>query len=116
MVVIRLARNGSKGKAFFDLVATNNSSPRDGKNLERLGFFNPHPSGRDTELNINLDRVDYWLSQGAQPSDTAQDLIKRARNLATISSKVAAKAPEAATKAPKAAAKAKASDKKDTDK
>ena len=81
MVVIRLSRGGSKGKPFYHMVVADVRSPRDGKILERLGFFNPSPQGQDTELKLDLARVDHWISKGAQPTDTAKDLIKRARKL-----------------------------------
>ena len=79
MVVIRLSRGGSKGKPFYHIVVADIRSPRDGKILERLGFFNPSPQGQDTELKFDLARAEHWINCGAQPTDTVKDLIKRAR-------------------------------------
>lgn len=77
MVVIRLARGGAKKRPFYHIVVANSRSPRDGRRIEVLGFFNPIASGKDEEIRLNLERVDYWLSQGAQTTDTAKRLIKK---------------------------------------
>jgi small subunit ribosomal protein S16 len=77
MVVIRLARGGKKARPFFTLVATDKRNRRDGRFIERLGFYNPVASGNEPPLRIAQDRVDYWLSQGAQVSEKAASLIKR---------------------------------------
>lgn len=79
MVSIRLARSGARKRPFYHLVATASHNPRDGRFIERLGFYNPVASGQETSFKIELDRVDYWLSHGAQPSETAAKLIKSAR-------------------------------------
>ncbi|MFM8453750.1 MAG: 30S ribosomal protein S16 [Gammaproteobacteria bacterium] len=76
MVVIRLARAGSKKRPFYHLVATDKRNPRDGRFIEKLGFFNPLSSGQAPRLNVNQERVSYWLSQGAQPSDRVASLLK----------------------------------------
>jgi small subunit ribosomal protein S16 len=79
MIVIRLARGGSKKQPFYRLVATEKSSPRDGRFIEKLGYYNPQPQGNDVELLIDLQRVEHWVSHGAQLSDTAKSLVKKAR-------------------------------------
>lgn len=79
MVVIRLARHGAKKKPFYHIVAADKRMPRDGRFIEKLGFFNPVASGQAEKLRMELERVEYWLSQGAQPSDRVKSLIKDAR-------------------------------------
>ena len=79
MVVIRLARHGAKKKPFYHIVAADKRMPRDGRFIEKLGFFNPVASGQAERLRMELERVEYWLSQGAQPSDRVKSLIKDAR-------------------------------------
>ena len=76
MVSIRLSRGGAKKRPFYHIVATDRRNRRDGRYIERLGFFNPIATGGETKLKINLDRVQYWLSQGAKPSDRVTTLIK----------------------------------------
>lgn len=79
MVVIRLARGGSKKRPFYTVVVSDKRSARDGRCIERLGSFNPTPRGKESALTVNLDRIEYWLSEGAQPSDTVRSLIKNAK-------------------------------------
>jgi len=79
MVSIRLSRGGSKKRPFYHVVAADSRRPRDGRYIERLGFFNPGASGAEETLRIDLDRVEYWVSQGAQPTERVADLIKQAR-------------------------------------
>lgn len=76
MVTIRLARAGAKKRPFYHIVATDSRNPRDGRYIERLGYFNPVAAGREQRLSLEQERVDYWLSQGAQPSERVADLIK----------------------------------------
>ncbi len=76
MVVIRLARGGAKKRPFYRIVATDKRNSRDGRFLEKLGYFNPIASGQERRLEMNLDRVEYWISQGAQPSDRVVGLVK----------------------------------------
>ena len=76
MVVIRLARSGAKKRPFYHLVATDKRSRRDGRYIERLGYYNPIAKGGETKLQINDERVKYWLSVGAQFSDRAASLYK----------------------------------------
>jgi len=77
MVKIRLARHGRKRRPFYRVVAADVNAPRDGKFLEILGTYNPIEKDAEKEVTLKIDRVDYWLSQGAQPTDTAAALIKK---------------------------------------
>jgi small subunit ribosomal protein S16 len=82
MVTIRLARGGSKKRPFYHLTVADQRNPRDGRFIERVGFFNPVARGQEETSRIDLERVDYWLSKGAQPSDRVAGLIKAARQAA----------------------------------
>lgn len=77
MVRIRLTRLGAKKKPFYRLVAADQRSPRDGKFIEQLGWYDPLKD--PYQVKFNLDRIDYWLSKGAQPTETATRLIAKAR-------------------------------------
>ncbi len=77
MVTIRLRRTGCKNNAAFRVVAADKRSPRDGKFLEILGWYEPCKDGKNFKLN--LDRVEYWQSKGAQLSETVASMVKRAR-------------------------------------
>jgi small subunit ribosomal protein S16 len=79
MVVIRLARAGAKKRPFYHIVVMNKSVARDGKFIERLGFFNPVARGKAETLRFDLERLEYWVSQGAKPSERVVSLIKTAR-------------------------------------
>jgi len=79
MVSIRLSRGGAKKRPFYHIVATDSRNRRDGRYLERLGFFNPIASGQEEKLRIDLERVDYWLGEGAKPSDRVAALLKAYR-------------------------------------
>ena len=76
MVVIRLSRTGAKKAPFYHLVATDKRSRRDGRFIERLGYFNPMAQGQAIRLELNQERIQYWLEQGAQPSDRVKTLLK----------------------------------------
>ena len=76
MVRIRLSRGGSKKRPFFHVVATNSRSSRDGKYIERLGFYNPSASDNEEDITINLERIKYWESVGAQMSEKVRYLLK----------------------------------------
>jgi small subunit ribosomal protein S16 len=84
MVTIRLARHGAKKAPFYHLTVADRSAKRDGRFIERVGFFNPLAQGQAEELRVDLDRVDHWLSVGAKPSERVNKLIKRARSAATV--------------------------------
>jgi small subunit ribosomal protein S16 len=79
MVSIRLSRGGAKKRPFYHIVVTDSRSRRDGRYLERLGFFNPIATGGETKLKIDLERADYWLQQGAKPSERVASLMKQFR-------------------------------------
>ena len=76
MVKVRLSRGGSKKRPFYHIVATNSRSSRDGKYIERLGFYNPDATGQDEDIKIDQERLTYWESVGAQVSDRVQNIIK----------------------------------------
>jgi len=76
MVVIRLSRGGAKKRPFYQVVVADKRCPRDGRCIERIGYFNPVAAGKEVRLHLNFERVQYWLSQGAQPSERAAQLIK----------------------------------------
>jgi small subunit ribosomal protein S16 len=76
MVTIRLARTGAKKRPFYHIVVTDSRSARNGRFIERIGYFNPAATGGETRLQVNNERVSYWVSQGAQTSDRVSQLIK----------------------------------------
>ncbi len=76
MVKIRLARAGAKKRPFYHLVATESRSSRDGKFIERLGYYNPNAKGGEQKLVVDTSRVDYWKGQGAQISERVAYLVK----------------------------------------
>lgn len=82
MVTIRLARGGAKKRPFYHLTVTDSRVARDGRFIERLGFFNPVARGGEERLRIDLDRLAYWESQGAQLSGRVAELAKAARKTA----------------------------------
>ena len=82
MVTIRLARTGAKKRPFYHIVAADSRSPRDGRYIERLGFFNPVAKGQEEPLRIDLERVDHWLSQGAKMTERVEALVKQYRKQA----------------------------------
>ncbi|GAB4056630.1 30S ribosomal protein S16 [Uliginosibacterium sediminicola] len=77
MVVIRLSRGGAKKRPFFNIVATDSRNRRDGRFIERVGFYNPVASGAETSLSVNAERLAYWQQQGAQLSPTVARLVKQ---------------------------------------
>jgi small subunit ribosomal protein S16 len=81
MIIIRLSRTGNKKRPFYHIVLANKTSPRDGRYVERLGFFNPIATGNAVELKLNLKRVEYWIMNGAQVSNKMHYLIKKYKNL-----------------------------------
>ncbi len=82
MVSIRLARGGSKRRPFYHVVVSDSRCPRDGRYIERIGFFNPQARGAEEELRLDNERVDYWVSKGAQPSERVSSLMKGLRKAA----------------------------------
>lgn len=79
MITIRLARGGAKGRPFYHLVVADKRCARDGRFIEKLGYYNPLAKGKDIPLSFNLERINHWVSVGAQASDSAMRLIKQAQ-------------------------------------
>ncbi|SUO94837.1 30S ribosomal protein S16 [Suttonella ornithocola] len=77
MLAIRLSRGGSKKRPFYHVVATDSRNARDGRFIERLGFFNPIARGQEEELRLNIERIEYWVSKGGQVSDRVKSLMKQ---------------------------------------
>ena len=78
MVVIRLSRGGSKKRPFYNIVAADSRNRRDGRFIERIGFYNPIATEKEESIRIAQDRLSYWRSVGAQASPTVERLIKQA--------------------------------------
>lgn len=76
MVTIRLARGGSKKRPFYHVVVTDSRNRRDGRYLERLGFFNPLATGQEERLRVDKDRIAHWVGLGAQTSERVTSLLK----------------------------------------
>lgn len=83
MVSIRLSRSGAKKRPFYHLVVTDSRNRRDGRYIERLGFFNPIATENEERLRVDLERVDFWIGRGAQPSDRVASLLKAQRKVVT---------------------------------
>ena len=79
MVTIRLSRGGAKKRPFYHFTVTDRKSPRDGRFIERIGFFNPVARGVEERLRVDLARVEHWISQGAQLSSRVRRLLKDAQ-------------------------------------
>ena len=79
MVKISLSRGGTKKVPFYSIVVTDSRKAREGRRIERVGFFNPMARGREERLRLDLDRVDYWRGVGAQLSDRVKKLVSEAR-------------------------------------
>jgi len=82
MVTIRLTRGGAKKRPFYQVVVADSRCARDGRYIEKVGFFNPLARGQEETLRLDLDRVAHWVSQGAQASDRVAKLIKDAQKAA----------------------------------
>ena len=126
MLTIRLARSGAKKRPFYHISVADSRMPRDGRFVERVGYYNPIASGQEVRLEVDVERVDYWISQGAQPSERVLNLLKQntetpeqtekrlaakeAKRIKKLALKIAAKEAEAtkATKTGKAAQATKA--------
>jgi small subunit ribosomal protein S16 len=76
MVRIRLSRGGAKNHPFYHIVVTDSRNSRDGRYIERLGFFNPFARGQEERLRLNTTRIEHWQANGAQASDRVVRLIK----------------------------------------
>src|SRR5437667_772195 len=104
-VAIRLRREGALNRPYFKVVVTDKRSPRDGKFIEIVGTYDPKKGGMNSTLK--LERIEYWISKGAQPSDTVRSLIKKNKNPEEAAKKMAAAEAKKAAK-PKAAPKTEA--------
>ncbi len=82
MVTIRLSRKGAKKRPFYHIVVTDSRNKRDGRYIERIGFFNPIASGQEERLRVDHERAKYWLSQGAQASERVSNLFKQSESAA----------------------------------
>jgi small subunit ribosomal protein S16 len=76
MVTIRLSRGGAKKRPFYTVVVTDSRNRRDGRCIERVGFFNPIASGKDVRLSLDQERLQYWIGHGAQTSERVSSLMK----------------------------------------
>lgn len=79
MVVIRLSRGGAKKRPFYQVTVADSRNARDGRFIERIGFYNPTARGQEEVLRLNLERVEYWQSKGAQLSERVAQLVKEAK-------------------------------------
>jgi small subunit ribosomal protein S16 len=96
MVTIRLTRRGGKNQPFYHVVVTDSRKRQGGSSLELVGFFNPVARGKEVRLRLELGRIEYWVSQGAQLSDRVKELVTRYRKQAAL--------PAATASAPQASA------------
>lgn len=90
MVVIRMARGGAKNRPFYNIVVADSRMPRDGRFIERIGFYNPKAAEHEQKLRLALDRVEHWVSRGAQPSNAVKKLIRRGKAQVVASPEAAA--------------------------
>jgi small subunit ribosomal protein S16 len=100
-VSIRLRREGALNRPYYKVVVADSRSPRDGKFIEIIGTYDPKKPGHNSTLK--LDRAEYWISKGAQPSDTVRSLIKKNKNPEAAAKKAEATAAKKAAKAAKPA-------------
>ena len=77
MVVIRLSRGGAKNRPFYNIVVADSRNPRDGRFVERVGFYNPLANEGEEAVRISMDRLTYWQGKGAQASDTVMRLVRK---------------------------------------
>lgn len=77
MVVIRLARHGSKKRPFYHITVADQRRARDGRFIEQIGFFNPIARGQELEVKVDTERAQYWIGKGAQPSDRVAKILKQ---------------------------------------
>ena len=83
MVVIRMARGGAKNRPFYNVVVADSRMPRDGRFIEKIGYYNPKAAEHEQKFRLALDRVEHWVKQGAQPSAAVKKLIKRGKSEVT---------------------------------
>lgn len=84
MVTIRLSRGGAKKRPFFHLTVTDSRTSRDGRYIERVGFFNPVARGNEERLRVDLDRINHWVGQGAQVSERVASLVEEAKTKTAV--------------------------------
>jgi small subunit ribosomal protein S16 len=82
MVIIRLARGGTTKRPFYHIVVTDRRNRRDGRYIERVGFFNPIATGGEERLRVDVSRVEFWMGRGAQQSERVADLLKQNKGAA----------------------------------
>ena len=82
MVVIRLTRGGAKKRPFYNIVVADSRERRDGRFIERVGFYNPVAAGAEQPLRVAFDRVEHWTSHGARLSPTVERLVAQAKSAA----------------------------------
>lgn len=82
MVVIRMARGGSKHRPFFNIVVADSHNRRDGRFIERVGFYNPVANEKQEQVRLNAERLNHWISQGAQVSEAVAKLVKEQKTAA----------------------------------
>jgi small subunit ribosomal protein S16 len=82
MVKIRLTRGGAKKRPFYHVIVTDSRSARDGRNIERVGYYNPVAAGAEKRVELNLERIKHWMDNGAQLTDKVADLYKQAAKAA----------------------------------
>ena len=82
MVKIRLSRGGAKGRPFYHIVVADQRYSRDGRSIERLGFYNPVAAGKDVVLQLDTAKAEAWIKKGAQPTEKVRQLLKQAAKLA----------------------------------
>ena len=82
MVTIRLSRTGAKKRPFYHILVTDSRSARDGRYIERVGFFNPIATGGEERLRLDRERFEHWVSKGAQASERVAKLVKQAAKAA----------------------------------
>jgi small subunit ribosomal protein S16 len=86
-----MARGGAKNRPFYSIVVADSRMPRDGRFIERIGFYNPRSAEHEPRYRLALDRVEHWVKQGAQPSDAVKKLIKRGKQEAAGKTEAAPK-------------------------
>ena len=82
MVTIRMSRSGAKKHPYYNVVVADSRNKRDGRCIERVGFFNPLAQGQEETLRLDLERITHWINLGAQTSDRVAGLIKKAQKVA----------------------------------
>ncbi|RNF85115.1 30S ribosomal protein S16 [Montanilutibacter psychrotolerans] len=82
MVKIRLTRGGAKKRPFYHIIVTDSRSARDGRNIERVGFYNPVAQGAEKRVELNIERIQHWIGNGAQLTDKVAVLFKEAAKAA----------------------------------